>query len=73
MAMGVVHVGGVWVDVSHWRMFMKMRVRLAGWIESTMGMAMMFGLHMRMRLAHRTMEVLMFMTLSQMQPHAHCH
>ena len=73
MAMGVVHVGGVWVDVSHWRMFMKMRVRLAGWIENSMGMAMVFVMNMRMRMTHRTMEVLMFMTLSQMQPHARRH
>jgi hypothetical protein len=36
-------------------------------------MLMMFIMHVRVRVSHRFMDVLMLMTLSQMQPNPDCH
>jgi hypothetical protein len=71
--MGVMHVRGMWVCVSHRLVFVKMRVGLARRICSTVRMTMVLIMHMRMRVGHGSMKMLMFMMLGHVQPHPSCH
>jgi hypothetical protein len=71
--MHMVHVRDMWVNVSHRLMFVKMRMRLARRIDWAVDVTMVFIMHMRMSVGHRTMKVLMFMMLSHVQPHPSCH
>jgi hypothetical protein len=57
----MVHVRDVWVGMLHGFVFVKMGMRLAGRIDDTVGMTMVFIMHVPMRVSHRSMEVLMFM------------
>jgi hypothetical protein len=54
MRMGVMHVRGMWVCVSHRLVFVKMRVGLARRICSTVRMTMVLIMHMRMRVGEAT-------------------
>jgi hypothetical protein len=63
MTMGMVHVRNVWVGVLHRLMLVRMSVRLARRIERIVRMTVVFIMHMRMRVGHRSMAVLMFMML----------
>ena len=54
-------------------MFVEMRVRLAWRIEGAMGVLVVFIMDVRMGVRHRLMNVLVFMMLGQVQPHAGRH
>jgi hypothetical protein len=71
--MDMVHIRDVGVDMSHRLVLVKMRMRLAGRINGTVRMMMVFIMHMWMGVGHRSMEVLMLMMLGQVQPHSHRH
>ena len=73
MTMRMVHVRRMWVDVLHRLMFVKMCMRLARGGDGTVRMTMVFIMHVRMGVAHGSVEVLMFMMLSHVQPHASRH
>ena len=73
MTVRVMHVRYVRVGMSQRPMFVKMRVRLSGWIEGAVGVAVVFIVHVRMRVSHRLVNVLMLVTLSQVQPNSDCH
>ena len=71
--MDMVHVGDMWVGVSHRLMFMKMRMRLARRIDWAVDMTMVFIMHVWMGVGQRNVEMLMFMMLSHVQPDATRH
>jgi hypothetical protein len=73
MTVGMMHVRDVWVGVLHGLVFVKMGMRLARWVNGAVGVTMVFIMHVRMRVSHRSMKVLMFMMLSHVQPHASRH
>ena len=73
MTVGMMHVRDVWVGVLHGLMFVKMGMRLAGRIDDAVGVTMVSIMHVRVRVSHRSMKVLMFMMLSHVQPHASRH
>ena len=50
-----------------------MGMRLAQGVLGAMLVAMMFIVHMRMRVRERLVAMLMFVTLSEVQPDADCH
>ena len=54
-------------------MLVRMSVGLSGWILGTVCMLMVFVMHMRMRVHHRLVDVLVFVTLSDVQPDTQCH
>jgi hypothetical protein len=73
MPVGMVHVGHMRVRVTHRRMLVEMRVRLAGRIERAVRMAMVLVMNMRMGVRHRLVPVLVRVLLGQVQPHADRH
>ena len=50
-----------------------MGMRLARGVLGAMLMAMMFIVHVRMRVRERLVAMLMFVTLGEVQPDADCH
>jgi len=54
-------------------MSMRVAVGLIGWIVRQVLVLMVFVMHMRMRVFHRPMFVLVFVVLGQVQPDAGAH
>jgi len=73
MAVEVMHVGRVWMSMLHLLMLVRMGVGLSGWILGTVCMLMMLVMHMRMRVHHRLVDVIVFVALSDVQPDTQCH
>lgn len=73
MPMVVMHIRHMRVRVPQRRMLMEMSVRFAGRIEWTVDMTMVLVVHMRMSMSHQLVNVLMFMTFTEMQPHPNRH
>ncbi len=71
--MVVMHIRHMRVRVPQRRMLMEMSVRFAGRIEWTVDMTMVLVVHMRMSMSHQLVNVLMFMTFTEMQPHPNRH
>ena len=73
MPVNMMHVRHVRVRMPQWLMPMGVRVRLSGWNARPMLVLMVRVVHMRMRVLHQVMSVLMPMILCQMQPDTGCH
>ena len=71
--MRVMHVRQVRVPMSHWLVLVRMRVRLAGWVGSFMGMSVMDVMHMWMRVNESLVKMLMLVMFGQVQPYADGH
>ena len=69
----VVHVGHVRVGVPQSPVLMGMGVRLAWGIFGSVGMLMMLVVHVRVRVPHRLVGVLVLMAFREVQPNAHAH
>ena len=54
-------------------MLVRMGVRLARRILGTVRMLMVLVMHMRMRMHHRLVDVVVFVMLSDVQPDTQCH
>ncbi len=65
MKMGMVHVRNVRVRVPHPTVLVEMRMRLARGIQGAMYVAMMLVMHMRVRMAHRLVKMLVFMMFGE--------
>jgi hypothetical protein len=63
--MSVVHVRHVWVQVSHWPVFVGMRMWFAGRIGSLMGVPMVDVVHVRMRMDKRLVIMLVLVMFGQ--------
>jgi hypothetical protein len=61
------------MHVLHRLMFLKVGVRLARRVKGTLGVAMMFIVHMRIRVGESLVNVLVLVVLGQVQPHAQSH
>jgi hypothetical protein len=66
VAMSVVHVRHVWVQVSHWLVFMGMRMWFAGRIGSPVRVPVVDVMHVRMGVHEGLVNMLVLMTLCQM-------
>ena len=73
MAVQVMHVGRVRMSMLNRLMLVRMRVGLSGWILGTVCMLMVFVMHMRMRVHHRLVDVLVLVALSDVQPDTQRH
>ena len=71
--MSMMHIQDVCVGMPHRLMFVNMRMRLARRIADTVGMAMVLIMYMGMRVDHASMEVLMFVMFSHVQPYSDSH
>jgi hypothetical protein len=71
--MRVMHVRQMWMRVPQPLVPMDMRMRFARRIIGRMFMLMMFIVHMRVCMLHRLVQMLMFVALRQVQPHAEAH
>src|SRR5215470_15027168 len=71
--MSMMHIRDVCVGMPHRLMFVNMRMRLARRIADTVGMAMVLIMYMGMRVDHASMEVLMFVMFSHVQPYSDSH
>lgn len=69
----MVQVGCVRMRVTVRAVLIEMRVGFAGRIARLMHMLMMSIMHMRMRVCHWLVDVLVIMTFRQMQPDANRH
>ena len=73
MAVQVMHVGRVRMSMLNRPMLVRMGVGLSGWILGTVCMLMVFVMHMRMRVHHRLVDVLVLVALSDVQPDTQRH
>ena len=65
MLMRVMHVRRVRVPMLHWLVLVRMRMWLAGWVRSLMGVSVMDVMHMRMRMNESLVKVLMLVMFGQ--------
>src|SRR3977135_2938227 len=73
MKVHMVHIRNVRMRMTDRDMLMEMRVRLARWIKSAMGMLMMLIVDMRMGVNHRSVYMRVLMMLGEVEPHANRH
>ena len=73
VAVPMMQVGVVRMPVHQWCMAMPVRVRFAGRVGRRMIVLMMSIVAMAMLVFHRFMNVLMLMSLCQMQPESEAH
>ena len=66
----MMHVWHVRVSVHQPLVPVGVGVRLAGWIVRCVVVLMVFVVHMRVRMLHRLVHMLMLVTLGEMQPDA---
>ena len=52
---------------------MDMSMRFTGRVHGSVGMLMVFIMHVRMCVCHRRVDVLVFMTLGHVQPDTYSH
>lgn len=73
MLVHVMHVRDVRVTMLQRLVPMSVGVRLAGWIVRCVVVLMVLVVHMRVRMLHRLVHMLMLVTLGKMQPDADGH
>ena len=73
MLMDVMHIRHMGMCVSQPDVLVKMSVGLAMWVHGVVRMPMVFVVHVRMCVGHRLVNMLVLMTLGQVQPNPYCH